>query len=140
MKHKINWYTSLRHFLFSLPFFFFIGVIGTAYVVLTQGLQMATLALAIGYIFATGLSITAGYHRLFSHLAYKAVWPVRLFDVLFGAAAFEGSVLEWTTDHRDHHRYTDQDKDPYNIKKGLWYAHIGWTKFLKRTGCFQAYF
>jgi stearoyl-CoA desaturase (delta-9 desaturase) len=23
-------------------------------------------------------------------------------------------------------RYTDTDKDPYTIKKGFWYAHLGW--------------
>ena len=80
----------------------------------------------LSLMFVTGLSVTAGYHRLFSHNSYKAAWPVRLVLLLFGAAAFEGSVLEWSTDHRNHHRYTDTEKDPYNIKQGFWYAHIGW--------------
>lgn len=131
MKQKINWYVA--------PFFVlmpFVGILGTIWTVWAHGFHPATLALTIFYIIATGLSITAGYHRLFSHATYKAAWPVRLFFVLFGAAAFEGSVWEWSTDHRDHHRYTDQDKDPYNIKKGLWFAHMGWILQLdtaKRT-------
>jgi stearoyl-CoA desaturase (delta-9 desaturase) len=121
MTNKINWYNT--SFFTALPI---IAVAGTVYLLLTHGLSMATLALAVFYIFATGLSITAGYHRLYSHATYKASWPVRLFYVLFGSGAFEGSVLEWSTDHRDHHRYTDQEKDPYDIKKGLWFAHMGW--------------
>jgi stearoyl-CoA desaturase (delta-9 desaturase) len=55
---------------------------------------------------------------------------VRLFFALIGAAAFEGSILEWATDHRNHHRYTDQEKDPYNIKQGFFHAHIGWLIYL----------
>ena len=59
----------------------------------------------------TGISITAGYHRLFSHQAYQASWIVKLFFICFGAATFEGSVTEWCCDHRYHHRYTDM-KNP----------------------------
>lgn len=46
--------------------------------------------------------------------------------MLFGSATFEGSVLEWCTDHRNHHLHTDTDKDPYNAKRGFWYSHITW--------------
>jgi stearoyl-CoA desaturase (delta-9 desaturase) len=74
----------------------------------------------------TGLSITAGYHRLFAHLTFKARWPVRLFTLIFGAAAFENSVLRWAADHRKHHKFVDQDDDPYDISKGFFHAHIGW--------------
>ena len=43
-----------------------------------------------------------------------------------GAAAIEGSIRWWARDHRAHHRYTDTDKDPYSVRKGLMYSHIGW--------------
>jgi len=43
-----------------------------------------------------------------------------------GTGAFEGSVFNWCLDHRAHHRYTDTPKDPYNISKGFFYAHMGW--------------
>lgn len=78
---------------------------------------------------ATGLSITLGYHRLFSHLSFKAGWPVKLSTLLFGAAAFENSALCWCSDHRHHHKHVDQEKDPYNIQKGIFHAHIGWILF-----------
>tara|TARA_B100001123_G_scaffold261162_1_gene290945 strand:- start:3422 stop:4585 length:1164 start_codon:yes stop_codon:yes gene_type:complete len=86
------------------------------------GLFLVTYAL-------TGLSITVGYHRLFSHKAFKAKWPVRFFTVIFGAAAFENSVLEWASDHRRHHKHVDTDDDPYDISKGFFWAHLGWLLF-----------
>ncbi|MCB0378454.1 MAG: fatty acid desaturase [Bdellovibrionales bacterium] len=90
------------------------------------GFSWALLALMTFYYFATGMSITAGYHRLFSHRTYEASLPVRLFYLFFGAAAFQNSVITWCTDHRYHHKYTDSDNDPYNAKRGFWFSHIGW--------------
>ena len=74
----------------------------------------------------TGLSVTAGYHRLFAHKTYQASWPVRLFYLVFGAAALENSVLNWAADHRVHHDHVDEERDPYNIQKGFWWAHMFW--------------
>ena len=81
------------------------------------------------YCIATGMSITLGYHRLFSHLSFKAKWPVKLFTLVFGACAFENSALNWVSDHRRHHKHTDHDDDPYDISKGFFWAHIGWILF-----------
>ncbi|HAE10688.1 MAG TPA: acyl-CoA desaturase [Opitutae bacterium] len=78
---------------------------------------------------ATGISITMGYHRLFSHKAYRAKWPVKLFVLLFGAAAFENSALWWSSEHRKHHKHVDTDEDPYDITKGFFWAHMGWLMF-----------
>lgn len=89
----------------------------------------ATLALAGGIWLLAGLSITAGYHRLFSHRSYQTAWPVKLLFIIFGSAAFEGSVMDWSTDHRRHHRYQDKEKDPYAIHKGFWFAHLLWIFF-----------
>ena len=85
--------------------------------------------LCIFYYYATGFGITLGYHRLFSHLSFKAKWPVKLFVLLFGAASFENSALDWSADHRVHHKHVDEDEDPYDISKGFFYAHIGWLLF-----------
>ena len=84
------------------------------------------------FLISTGMSITLGYHRLFSHLTFRASWPVKLYTLLFGAAAFEGSALEWSADHRRHHKFVDREEDPYDISKGFFHAHIGWLLF--RTG------
>ncbi|MCL2906772.1 fatty acid desaturase [Shewanella fodinae] len=77
--------------------------------------------------FAAGLSITAGYHRLWSHKAYKAHPLVRVLYALGGALAFQNSALHWASDHRVHHKHVDNnDKDPYSANRGFWFSHIGW--------------
>ena len=76
--------------------------------------------------FLTAGSITVGYHRLFAHRSFEAHPIVVFFSLFFGAAALEQSGLMWASQHRDHHRYVDTDYDPYNIKRGFWYAHISW--------------
>ncbi len=91
------------------------------------GIHGATLLLLGVMMLLTGFGITAGYHRLFSHCSYQAAGLVRLFFLLFGGAGFEGSVREWCAAHRKHHRYVDQEKDPYNIRKGFWHAHVLWV-------------
>jgi stearoyl-CoA desaturase (Delta-9 desaturase) len=122
---QLNWPNTL--FLLLTPL---IGLGGAIYLAMTGQLHVATLILAFVWMVVTGLAITAGYHRLFAHHAYQVGAFIRGLFLFFGAAAFQGSVLEWTTDHRNHHRYSETDKDPYNIQKGFWYAHIGWLFLL----------
>ena len=118
---RINWVNTL--FLILVPI---AGIVGAALLCLYSHVSWPTWLLAGILFIAGGLSITAGYHRLFAHKTYEAAWPVKWFFVLFGSSVFEGSVLEWSTDHRNHHRYTDTPQDPYNIKQGFWHAHMGW--------------
>jgi len=74
----------------------------------------------------TNLSITMGYHRLYSHKSYEAHPILESILLFISAGAFQGSALKWSSDHRIHHRFEDTDKDPYSIKKGFFYAHMGW--------------
>ena len=123
-KPSLNWVNT--SFLTLTPL---LGFGGTVWLFLNHAILWPTLLLALFYAIATGLGITAGYHRLFSHQTYEAAWPLRLFYALFGLAAFEGSILEWCADHRRHHRFVDTEKDPYNIRQGFWHAHIGWLLY-----------
>lgn len=107
------------------------GVIGTPIYIYHYGIAAAEVALFLFYFAATGLAITVGYHRLFAHATYKTNRVVRFFLLFFGAAAFQQSALQWSAQHRDHHRYVDTDRDPYSIGKGFFYAHIGWLIFWK---------
>lgn len=85
-------------------------------------------------VFGIGSAISAGYHRLFSHRAYRASRPVRLLWLILGAASFENSALKWSSDHRIHHRHVDDlEKDPYAIGKGFWYAHWTWVMESKES-------
>lgn len=85
---------------------------------------------AVGFFLITyvigGLSITVGYHRLFAHKAYSANAFFESCILLGSALSLEMSALMWSHDHRMHHNHVDTEKDPYSIKKGFWYAHIGW--------------
>ncbi len=94
---------------------------------------MATIALAVVLWAVTGMAITAGYHRLFAHRAYRAAAPVRWLFLLAGAAAFQNSAVAWSADHRDHHVATDGPGDPYSVTRGFWWAHMGWL-FRSRPG------
>ena len=121
---RINWTTSSF-------------LIGTVVLTLTAvplylwyfGIDWFQLAVFAVMLAATGFSITLGYHRLFSHMTFRPRLPVRLFTLIFGAAAFENSVLMWVSDHRRHHKHVDHDEDPYDISKGFFHAHIGWLLF-----------
>ncbi len=124
---KVRWANSV--FLIST---FVTTVTAVPLYIMRHGVDAFQLGLFLFFFISTGLSITLGYHRLFSHLTFHASWPVKVFTLLFGAAAFEGSALGWSADHRRHHKFVDHDDDPYDISKGFFHAHIGWLLF--RTG------
>ena len=86
-----------------------------------------TLALAAIWGTCCGLAICGGYHRLFAHPTYRGTFLLRAFYLLFGAASVQNSALKWSSDHRRHHTFTDDGPDPYNIRRGFWWAHIGWV-------------
>ena len=75
----------------------------------------------------TGLSITAGYHRLLSHRAYTAHPMVKYFLLLGATFAVQSSAFDWCSGHRKHHRHVDDEhEDPYSARRGFWFSHIGW--------------
>jgi stearoyl-CoA desaturase (delta-9 desaturase) len=106
-----------------------IALVGTPWYIVKFGLGWPEAVTFLVLWLFVGISVTAGYHRLFSHKTYQAAWPVRLFFLVFGAGALENSVLNWSADHRVHHAHVDEERDPYNITKGFWWAHMGWIFF-----------
>jgi stearoyl-CoA desaturase (delta-9 desaturase) len=94
------------------------------------------LVLAITYAL-TGIGITVGYHRLFTHRSFKTTRGVRAVLAVLGAMAVEGSVVEWVSTHRRHHAFADRPGDPHSphvdqapgwrgALRGLIHAHVGW--------------
>ncbi len=122
--HRVNWVNT--SFLFVITS---VAVVAAPIFLFNNSVSPLIWGMFAFYMVATGLSITLGYHRLFSHLSFKAKWPVRLATLVFGACAFENTVLHWASDHRRHHKHTDHDDDPYDITKGFFWAHIGWILF-----------
>ncbi len=91
-------------------------------------LTLSTFIVGVVMYALNGLSITGGYHRLFSHRSYVAHPIVQQFFLWFGAGAMQGSCQWWSRNHRIHHQPAsiDTDRDPYNAKRGFWYSHMGW--------------
>ena len=94
------------------------------------------LVLAITYTL-TGLGITVGYHRLFTHRSFKTTRTLRALFAVLGSMAVEGPVIEWVATHRKHHRFSDHPGDPHSphldrapgwrgALRGLGHAHLGW--------------
>ncbi len=103
-----------------------LAIAGTTWWAMSGNTNANTIVLTIVLWALGGLSITAGYHRLFSHKSFKAHWSVKALTLFFGASTFEGPAWVWVSDHRNHHKHQDTDKDPYSITKGFWHAHILW--------------
>jgi stearoyl-CoA desaturase (delta-9 desaturase) len=92
--------------------------------------------LAVSYLI-TGVGITVGFHRLFTHRSFKTRRPIRALFAVFGSAAVEGPLIEWVSTHRKHHRFSDLPGDPHSphtdhgvgwrgALRGLLHAHVGW--------------
>lgn len=121
---RINWLSTTIIFFPAIAF-----CVGCAFV----PLRKPTFYLFLVQYILTGLGITGGYHRLWSHTSYAASLPVELVLLAWGAAAFEGSARWWCRNHRAHHRYVDTKGDPYRIDKGFLYAHVGWMVLKQDT-------
>ena len=79
------------------------------------------------FLVLNGIGIGSGYHRLWSHRTYEAHPLLRAFLAVMGGMALQNSIIVWSARHRVHHRdVDDNDKDPYSIGRGFWFAHIGW--------------
>jgi stearoyl-CoA desaturase (delta-9 desaturase) len=122
VRGKLLWLNTI--FLLLTPLAAIIGVI---WYFTTQPFSWTPIIACILLHIVTGMGITAGYHRLFSHRTYKANNAVKFVFSIIGAASWQNSAIEWSSDHRRHHRMVDTDNDPYNAKRGFWWSHMLWV-------------
>ncbi|TCK26735.1 acyl-CoA desaturase [Pseudonocardia endophytica] len=107
------------------------------------GLGWTDVALAVGFYFLSCLGVTVGFHRYFTHGAFKAARPLRIALAIAGSLSLQGSVLDWVGDHRRHHAFSDKEGDPHSpwlygtgpaaLVKGFVHAHLGWLFKPERT-------
>ena len=100
------------------------------------GLGWHDVVIALVFYWVSGLGVTVGYHRYFTHGSFKAKTGLRVALAVAGSLAIEGPVITWVSDHRRHHKYSDKEGDPHSpwrygddakaLSKGLLFAHIGW--------------
>jgi stearoyl-CoA desaturase (delta-9 desaturase) len=101
-----------------------------------RGVHLRDVLLAVTLFFVVGHGVTIGYHRLLAHKAFVASRPLKLALVAAGSMAFQGGPIGWVANHRRHHMFADQEKDPHSPHhygngvggqlRGLWHAHVGW--------------
>ena len=107
------------------------------------GLTLLDVVIATIAYFGTGLGVTVGFHRHFTHKSFKAVRPLKVALAVTGSLAFQGSIVSWVADHRRHHAFSDKEGDPHSpwlfgtgpiaVARGFWHAHMGWLFERDRT-------
>ncbi len=115
----------------------FVGFLAAIWTLWGTGLSVLDAAIFLGMYYLTGLGVTVGFHRYFTHQGFEAKPWLRNALAIAGSMAVQGPVIRWVADHRRHHAYSDQPGDPHSphldegpglkgVLKGLWHAHIGW--------------
>jgi len=109
-----------------------VGLFIALHIAAVYGMYLIPFALPKTLIFAfalyilSALGITAGAHRLWTHRSYHAKLPLRIFLAMCQSLAFQNDIIEWSRDHRVHHKYAETNADPHNATRGFFFAHIGW--------------
>jgi stearoyl-CoA desaturase (delta-9 desaturase) len=98
----------------------------------------------------TGVGVTVGFHRLFTHRSFKTTRPIRFALAAAGSMAIEGPIISWVADHRKHHAFSDREGDPHSphvdhghglrgALRGLAHAHLGWLFIHTQRGNKERY-
>ncbi|GAA3855397.1 acyl-CoA desaturase [Saccharothrix violaceirubra] len=100
------------------------------------GLGWVDVILFVAFYYISGLGVTIGYHRYFTHGSFKANRALKIGMAIAGSMALQGPVITWVADHRRHHAFSDREGDPHSpwlfgsgpvaLAKGFWHAHMGW--------------
>ena len=90
----------------------FLAVLAAVPVAWGWGLSWTDVVLFAVFYAISGLGITVGYHRHFTHGSFKANRPLRIALAVAGGLAIEGPVIRWVADHRRHHAFSDREGDP----------------------------
>jgi stearoyl-CoA desaturase (delta-9 desaturase) len=124
----------------TIPFAALVAAVPIAW---GRGLGWTDVVLAVGFYVVSGLGITVGFHRHFTHGSFRANRPLRIALAVAGSLAIEGPVVRWVADHRRHHAFSDREGDPHSpwrygesvgaLTKGLFWAHLGWLFDLEQT-------
>lgn len=115
----------------------FVGfILGIVYAWTHKGISLLDLGLTLFFYVFTGMGITVGFHRHFTHESFKAKPWLRCVLGIAGSMAFQGTLWEWCVRHDHHHRYSDAPEDahsPHRYGKGFWnmtrgyvHAHFLW--------------
>lgn len=122
----------------------FCGFVAAVIALWGRGLTIVDASIALFFYAFTGLGVTVGFHRLFTHQSFVAVRPLKIVLAIAGSMSLQGSLIDWVAAHRRHHAFSDKEGDPHSphldegegvagVVKGLWHAHVGWLVAPERT-------
>jgi stearoyl-CoA desaturase (Delta-9 desaturase) len=126
-----------RHFLLFdiLPI---VGTAGAFAFLAVRPFDVTDLVLLASLWLLTGLGVTVGYHRLFTHRTFKAAPSVVVALAILGSMAGQGGVVSWVAIHRRHHECSDAEGDPHSPNlsggglkgrlAGLAHSHFLWMR------------
>ncbi|MGF7234685.1 MAG: acyl-CoA desaturase [Frankia sp.] len=126
-----------RHFLLFdiIPLF---GTVAALALLAVRPIGVTEIALFFSMWLLTGLGITVGYHRLFTHRTFKVAPGVAAILAVFGSMAGQGGVVSWVAMHRRHHECSDREGDPHSPNlagggfkgrvRGLAHSHFLWMR------------
>lgn len=115
----------------------FVGFLVAVISLWGRGISATDLGIFLVFYAFTGLGVTVGFHRLFTHRSFKTTTTVKLILAIAGSMAIQGPLIRWVANHRRHHAFADKEGDPHSphldegpglagIARGLWHSHIGW--------------
>ncbi|HET7483033.1 MAG TPA: acyl-CoA desaturase [Actinomycetota bacterium] len=122
----------------------FAGLIFAVLMFWGTGLSVVDVAIALTFYIATGLGVTVGFHRMFTHQSFRPTRAVKIALAVAGSMSVQGAIIDWVATHRRHHAYSDKDGDPHSphldegpgikgVVRGLWHAHVGWLAEPEQT-------
>ncbi len=114
----------------------FAGLIAAIVLSWGWGVNLTALGIMLGMYLFSGLGITVGFHRYFTHRSFETVRPIQYLLAIAGSTAMQGSMLRWVAIHRRHHQHSDEENDPHSphmfgtsfwaVMRGWFHAHMGW--------------
>jgi stearoyl-CoA desaturase (Delta-9 desaturase) len=121
----------------------FLAVLAAIPVVWGWGISWHDIVLFFAFYIFSGLGVTMGFHRFFTHGAFKAKRGLKIALAVAGSMSVQGPIIRWVADHRRHHAFSDKEGDPHSpwrygettgaLAKGLWFAHTGWLFDREKT-------
>lgn len=115
---KIDWAGSIPFFGVHLA-----AIAGVAMV----GFSWSGVLLAVVLYYVRMFGVTAGYHRYFSHRAFRTSRAMQLFLAVLAMTSSQKGVLWWAGHHRVHHKNSDKPGDVHSVLlDGFFWSHMGW--------------
>ena len=139
LANKIAHQIQLKHFVYFWLMPNIAAVAILPFLGFPSGFELALFL--TGWLF-TVLTVSVGFHRLFTHKSFQTFKWVEIGFAIGGMMAGGGSLISWVSIHRRHHECSDQDGDPHSPLgappserktmlarvAGYLHSHVGWMR------------